>query len=216
LSIEFTAWPKTPRLFRDSVITEKIDGTNGAIGIIQHDARFLADNAHDDSVVVYDETGVIGYQVYAQSRNRIVTPGADNYGFAAWVHDSAEDLIADLGVGLHFGEWWGQGINRGYGMDERYFSLFNTAKWAGSKFETPNLAVVPVIDRCTFNTAYVVSALDFLGSYGSFAAPGFARPEGVCVYHTASGQVFKALLENDSQPKSLAVAPVVPLTAVAA
>lgn len=32
------------------------------------------------------------------------------------------------------------------------------------------------------------------------AAPGFMRPEGVVVYHSA-GQVFKALIENDDQPK---------------
>lgn len=36
--IEFKAWPKIPRLFRDVIITEKIDGTNAAIHIA---ARFL-------------------------------------------------------------------------------------------------------------------------------------------------------------------------------
>ena len=28
MSIDFEPWPKTPRLRRDCVITEKIDGTN--------------------------------------------------------------------------------------------------------------------------------------------------------------------------------------------
>jgi len=55
----FQPWPKTPRLNRDCIVTEKIDGTNSAI--------------------VIDEVG----DVYAQSRNRLITPGDDNYGFAA-------------------------------------------------------------------------------------------------------------------------------------
>jgi hypothetical protein len=29
--IEFQGWPKTPRLFRDMIVTEKIDGTNSAV-----------------------------------------------------------------------------------------------------------------------------------------------------------------------------------------
>ena len=33
MSIDFTEWPKTPRLFRDMIVTEKIDGTNSAVGI---------------------------------------------------------------------------------------------------------------------------------------------------------------------------------------
>lgn len=39
--------------------------------------------------------------------------------------------------------------------------------------------------------------------YGSFAAPGFMRPEGIIVYHSASGHVFKVLLEDDDRPKGL-------------
>ena len=33
MPIEFKEWPKTPRLLRNITITEKIDGTNAAIGI---------------------------------------------------------------------------------------------------------------------------------------------------------------------------------------
>ena len=39
---------------------------------------------------------------------------------------------------------------------------------------------------------------------GSHAAPGFMNPEGIVVYHTAAGQVFKMTVENDDLPKSLA------------
>jgi len=100
------------------VITEKIDGTNAAIGVVQ--------TGWDG------EAGAVSrphYRVYAQSRTRIITPQSDNMGFAAWVQQHAEVLAQTLGEGLHFGEWWGVGIQRGYGLSERRFSLFNTARW---------------------------------------------------------------------------------------
>lgn len=198
--IEFQAWPKTPRLFRDAVITEKIDGTNAAIGIA--DADQAQDGEISKSLVVRVNGG--RWLIYAQSRSRIITPEADNFGFAAWVFGNAETLVTDLGPGLHFGEWWGRGIQRGYGLTGRRFSLFNVAKWEGADFGTPCLGSVPVLGRRTFNTAYVLDVLDQLQANGSQAAPGFASPEGVCVYHAASRQVFKALIENDDRPKGLA------------
>ena len=39
---------------------------------------------------------------------------------------------------------------------------------------------------------------------GSVLVPGFMRPEGVILYHTASRQNYKILLENDERPKGLA------------
>jgi LexA DNA binding domain len=43
--------------------------------------------------------------------------------------------------------------------------------------------------------------LDFLRSDGSAAAPGFMRPEGVVIFHTASGALFKQTIEKDEEPK---------------
>jgi hypothetical protein len=37
---------------------------------------------------------------------------------------------------------------------------------------------------------------------GSLAAPGFLKPEGVVVYHTAGNTLFKATIEDDAMPKS--------------
>ncbi|MCJ7726507.1 MAG: hypothetical protein MUP76_09000, partial [Acidimicrobiia bacterium] len=48
--------------------------------------------------------------------SRWITPEVDNYGFARWVKDHEEELRTGLGAGLHFGEWWGQGIQRRYGQ----------------------------------------------------------------------------------------------------
>lgn len=200
--IEFQGWPKTPRLFRDMIVTEKIDGTNAAVGIVNADAALTGDITK--CLFVRDHPNGSSWLVYAQSRNRIITPEQDNYGFAAWVYDNANTLIADLGPGLHYGEWWGRGIGRGYGLDHREFALFNTAKWSGKVFSTWNLGCVPVLMQYRFDTGMVDSCLSDLRLNGSKAAPGFKPAEGVCVYHSASRQVFKATLENDHLPKTLA------------
>ncbi len=38
---------------------------------------------------------------------------------------------------------------------------------------------------------------------GSVAAPGWMRPEGIIVYHTAAGVLFKVTCENDDKPKEV-------------
>jgi hypothetical protein len=182
---EFVAFPKIPRLFRDIVITEKIDGTNAAVGVT--------------------EDG----DVYAQSRKRIITPQSDNFGFARWVEENAALLADILGAGLHFGEWWGSGIQRGYGLrnGEKQFSLFNTSRWGHFADEgsgLPGLGVVPVLHEGVFDLNDVRVLLDHLREHGSQAAPGFMNPEGVIVLHPASNYLFKATIHGDDQPKSVA------------
>lgn len=175
---EFRAWPKTPRLRRPVTITEKIDGTNAAIIVGPND------------------------EVSAQSRKRIITPAEDNFGFAAWVHENAGYLADALGEGYHYGEWWGSGIQRRYGMDKKVFSLFNTRRYADVDFDMDELRVVPVLYRGDFSEEVIDAQLDLLRAGGSYAAPGFMNPEGVCVYHEDANQVFKVLIENDHLPKS--------------
>ena len=201
MSIEFQAWPKTPRLFRDAIITEKIDGTNAAVQIAYAEPTDQEDRP--DSV--YGVDGDL-YCVVAQSRKRLIYPGDDNFAFAKWVHENATDLVRVLGLGCHFGEWWGSGIQRGYGLTngDKRFSLFNVHRYRHVPFhdvQVSGLGLVPVLDAYTFDTARVLAVKSALAETGSQAAPGFMRPEGVVVFHSASGQVFKSLLDNDDQPK---------------
>jgi hypothetical protein len=174
---EFVSWPKTKRLFREIVISEKIDGTNAAIHV--------------------DESG---YAVAAQSRNRLITPEADNYGFARWVYEHAAELGMLLGPGVHFGEWWGRGIQRNYGLSERRFSLFNTATHASLDATVGGILVrpVPVLYQGVFSEREIREWLEAL-SHGSVAAPGFPNAEGVCIFHTQTRNVFKVTLDaNDA------------------
>ena len=189
--MEFPEFPKIPRLNRNCVITEKIDGTNATVYI-----------------------GKDG-EVMAGSKNRWITPEQDNFGFAAWVRDHADGLKA-LGPGLHRGEWYGSGIQRGYGLakGQRKFALFNTSRWfdPGSRVPClPNAApapecctVVPVLYAGPFSTESVNTQLLRLRQLGSLIAPGFMRPEGVIVYHVAANLYFKATVEKDEEPKSKA------------
>jgi hypothetical protein len=174
--IKFEAWPSTPRLYRGMVITEKIDGTNAAV-VITEDGDFAC-----------------------QSRKRLITPGDDNQGFAAWAYSKREELTAFLGPGRHFGEWWGKGIQRGYGMDRKVFSLFNSHRWGPSRDgwdERPDgLEVVPTLYRGHFDLGTVEAAKKMLKDFGSIAAPGFMDPEGVIVWHPASGAKFKTTFDK--------------------
>jgi hypothetical protein len=200
---EFTAWPKTPRLFRTIVVTEKLDGTNAAVHISALAPGDTGDTFPDDSwSLVVDGTC---YVLTAQSRSRVITPGKgkDNFGFAAWVYENAEGLVRALGTGLHFGEWWGHGIQRGYGLPDRRFSLFDTDRHADVNVRLGNAIVepVPVLYHGILNEGQIIAALTGLAHFGSVAAPGFMDPEGVCVRHSQMRQVFQATLDNNDAGK---------------
>lgn len=207
-AVEFQAWPKTPRLFRDITVTEKIDGTNAAVIVVPGHPTESDSNC---TIVEVEEGRWL--KVGAQSRKRLVTPDADNFGFARWVFDNAEALARILGEGTHYGEWWGSGIQRGYGLakGEKRFSLFNVHRYgrlvvdAEGVHQLAGLDVVPRLYQGPFDMEAIQDhGLDYLRRHGSEAAPGFDRPEGIIVYHSASGQVYKVLLESDDLPKSLA------------
>ena len=116
--MEFKPFEKIPRWSRGIVVTEKIDGTNAVVAIC----------ALPDDEVMPTETPLVAVRgkllIYAGSRSRWVTPASDNFGFAAWVQENADEL-AKLGEGYHYGEWWGAGIQRRYGLDTKRLSLFN-------------------------------------------------------------------------------------------
>ena len=197
--IEFEAWPSIARLHRDTVYTEKIDGTNSAIIIKSiEDNNECPDNAVAE---IKDETQPFDtyYAIGAQSRKRVITVDDDNFGFARWVRDNAEDLFKTLGEGIHFGEWWGSGIQRGYGLSkgEKRFSLFNTPRWRDVKFpEGLGIYTVPELYVGDFDTETVKRIMADLHNNGSKASPGFPRPEGIVIYHTASRTAFKTTFDD--------------------
>ncbi len=194
--MEFKEFPKMARLSRECIVTEKIDGTNAQVYIYDDNAT---EELRDSAYVIAERDNLI---LMAGSRTRWIAPGkqSDNSGFAAWVQEHAEELFG-LGPGQHFGEWWGGKIQRGYGLTEKRFSLFNTVRWAETRPACCH--VVPELFRGIFTTEAIETCLYALERQGSQAAPGFMNPEGIVVYHVAAGIGFKKTLDNDAQPKSL-------------
>lgn len=167
----FRPFPKIARLYRDIVVTEKIDGTNASI-IVGENGEFAT-----------------------ASRNRLITPEDDNFGFATWAYANRDHLAGTLGPGRHFGEWWGKGIQRGYGMAYKVFSLFNTSRWEG--LHEDQLRCVPVLYKGAFDEQIIKHALHMLLGSGSQASPRFMSPEGVVVYHTQGNHLYKITLDGD-------------------
>lgn len=211
--MEFKEFPKIPRLSRECIITEKIDGTNAQILLFHthnsYNGEYLKYILHQ-----YEPDNDLGDRLVlmAGSRTRWLTLKEDNMGFANWVYENKSELIK-LGEGRHFGEWWGKKIQRGYNLDHKRFSLFNTSKWSswwnhaftGSTecIEVPVCYVIPVIGRGEFGTDLVNICLNSLIDNGSFASPGFVNPEGIVIYHNAGGYYFKKTIENDETPKGV-------------
>lgn len=194
---EFVGFPKIARLSREVIITEKIDGTNAQI-VITEDGDF-----------------------FVGSRTRWITPESDNHGFAKWAYGNKNELMK-LGSGRHFGEWWGCGIQRGYGISEKRLSLFNVKRWClygetPKQIETQDprivkmqdvlpecVGLVPVLRVSDDMNRAAESAINQLRMNGSLAAPGYTNPEGIIIFHTAGNVCFKKTIQNDGQPKSIA------------
>lgn len=231
MALDFQVWPKIARLNRDMIVTEKIDGINAAVIIESHGAVTVEDAdqymagveaASGGFAVVRSRPATLTiegepvlwkgmvevFEIGAQSRNRLISPDDDNYGFAKWVRTNADALLDALGAGRHFGEWWGSGIGRGYGLTkgDKRFSLFNIHRYGEIDFAgagLPNVATVPVLYRGPFDQAKIAWIIGDLILQGSEASLEFPNAEGVVVFHTAANQLFKVTLENDEAPKSI-------------
>ena len=207
---EFIPFPKIARFSREVIVTEKIDGTNAQVYIEELEGHDI-----EEALVCRD-----GLALYAGSRSRWVTPVKDNHGFARWCLEHREELL-QLGPGRHFGEWWGSGIQRGYGLTkgEKRFSLYNVIRWCRHG-EIPQpiptgdpthvkmqdvlpacVGLVPVLWRGLFDELKPQEILADLQRTGSPAAPGFMRPEGIVIFHVAGNVGFKKTICKDDQPK---------------
>lgn len=155
------------------IITEKLDGTNSQIWI-------------QDGVIL----GV-------GSRQRWISPGkeTDNFGFAGWVERNEEELLK-LGEGHHFGEWFGNGIQSGYGLKEKRFALFNTERWVDESLRPSCCYVTPVIYKGEFSRTVVNEVMTNLKEKGSVAVPGFMKPEGIVIYLPGPRMLLKETFES--------------------
>lgn len=205
---EFQPFEKIARLKRELVITEKLDGTNAHVCIgpipegIQASYEYVLD--------IRD-----GMALLAGSRKRWIAPegtlwdhgsckddepnkklkGTDNFGFALWVTENLDELWK-LGEGRHYGEWYGKGIQRGYGLEDKRFALFNVARWGSHNPNTPACCeVVPLMPDSDPDDA--MANLHHFGSAVGGPDHVFMDPEGIVVYHTASRTLYKQTFDQD-------------------
>jgi hypothetical protein len=223
MNLAFQEWPKIYRLYRDVLITEKIDGTNACIAIVPVDEILTRGyeqtdtfNRPRDGECVggkMDQSerhapGIVldGHVIFAQSRKKVISPGSDNFGFAAFVRANATELLERLGPGRHYGEWYGGGIQHGYNMqkNDKRFALFNASRW---QFETlpERVNTVPILYEGVFSDTCVQDALAKLRPCSwAKGSSGMAKAEGVVVYFKQSRTSFKVLAEDDDVPKTVA------------
>ena len=227
--MEFIKFNKIPRLSRDCTISEKLDGTSSQIVIVNKDTLMVD---YEENRRYFEEENFIKQHslyetenlfIFAGSRNRWLSvdngKNCDNHGFARWVKENAEELLK-LGEGRFFGEYFGKGINRNYGLDEKRFALFNVRKWCNWNEEPKLISInqktkeekyqpkapkccstVPILYEGMFDTQKIEEVLQDLKEHGSYAVPNYMNPEGIIINHQASGQLFKKTIENDTKPK---------------
>ena len=173
--MEHKSYPKIVRInkiFEECTIVEKIDGTNSSLYIDEH-----------------------SHLVNVGSRNRLITPLDDNFGFAKCAVDNKEDL-EKLGPGVHYGEWYGSGIQRRYGLKEKRFALFNYH--TRTPENTPDCCeVIKPFYVGEFSFDILNQAIEELKEKGSFQVPGFMNPEGVIVHLLNTKRMFKWTFENN-------------------
>jgi hypothetical protein len=211
---EFQSFAKIPRLIRECICTEKLDGSNSQVliepsykpredAIMSVKAEVTIYSIHPDEPLERSTScHTLYHNVYAGSRSKWLKPNKqqDNHGFAQWVYDHVTELVRIFGLGRVYGEWWGQGINRGYGLTEKRFSIFNP----DFEFKTDPkglVSKVPVLYRGLFDTTKIEEILNTLREKGSVAVPNYMKPEGLVCYHLAGGHLYKRTCENDAQWK---------------
>lgn len=195
--MDFKAFEKITAIKKiDMCITQKIHGTNAQIVILEYPENI--ENAPEWMKATTTETVEVDgkyYFIRCGSRTRWIYPGDDNYGFAAFVDKHKEEFIRKLGVGQHFGEWAGLGVNSGEGLDHKVFVLFDHWKFPPERALPPQTVVVPVLYQGPFDLAKIEEVMADLKANGSKLAPGFMRPEGVVV--TVLGHRLKKVFEAE-------------------
>jgi hypothetical protein len=175
---EFKKFPKIERFDKIAfTITQKLHGTNA-------------------QVYIFGTEG--GFDLLCGSRSRWITPEDDNHGFAKFVHDNKEDFIAKLGIGRHYGEWVGRGINSGEGLNDKQFFLFNWRRWYDVDLPK-RVHSIPLLRFGFTILSNFQDIIDFemssLKESGSKICPGYMKPEGIVI--EINGVFYKKTFENE-------------------
>lgn len=191
--------PKIGRRPLTMYITEKLDGTNASIHIFHKDDT-------PDAIPLL--TSIVGdYCIFTASRKRWIAPNReghnnDNMGFAKWVKNNAEEIVK-LGIGTHFGEWVGPGVQKNpHELDEKRFYLFNHYRWVEVQRATickettafpMCVDIVPWMVDGLYTQEGIDAAMLKLKERGSLIG---GKPEGIMVYIPEADHYQKVTFEH--------------------
>jgi hypothetical protein len=208
---EFKSWNKIARLNRDIIITEKIDGSNGVIYIDENNNFYVGSrkrwlDEHNENM---------GFYHWAMENKEELLKLGKGYHYGEW-----------MGKGIQRN--YGLNEKRFYLFNTmRWIDIYTLPESARKKYRDEYLNKIredsnnDKLEYCP-ECCYVVPIL-YQGSWfrvidddleyspnwelmklrlhGSKAIEGFMKPEGIVIYHKASGISFKVTLENDEKPK---------------
>lgn len=159
------------------LVTTKINGTNSAI-------------------YVYKDAKTGELDLKTASRTRFIIPEDDNYGFARFVQDNKQEFIESLGEGVHFGEWAGNGINSGEGLDHKELFLFDVYRYK-DKTLPKNVRTVPILYHGEYSKGIIESLAEDLKKNGSKIVEGFMRPEGMVIQFSGTNHRYKYVFDAE-------------------
>lgn len=183
---DFAKWPSIQRLSSETCwITEKVDGTNGVIFVPEDPTQPVLAGSRERWLTQEDGQP-------AEKRK-------DNFNFSAWVYDRRESLRR-LGPGYHYGEFYGAGIQRRYGLTGKRWASF---EYWRDDIQIQDVDVVPVLYTGELTAGLLDEYIDHLKTQGSVIVPGWMQPEGIVLtFKNMKSAKFKKLCENDKIHKS--------------
>lgn len=209
--MDFVPFPKIARFSREVIVTEKIDGTNAQVHIAD-DGTITAGSRSRWITPEDDNHGFARWVAEHADDLRKLGPGSH---FGEWWGAGVQrryDLKEKRFSLFNVGRW---GDEREAKCPKCFLSRFET--WAPAACERCGTErppepvrrpacchVVPTLWRGTMDVCDAGRLVRQLGEQGSVAAPGFMKPEGIVIFHVASGQLFKKTLDKDDEPKSKA------------
>lgn len=147
-------------------------------------------------------------EVFAQSRERMLTIEQDNAGFCLWVmHNKnafaqyAEDFLNETETMYVYGEWCGGNVQKGVALTqlEKHFAIFNTVVigsagheywghgiYSSSDIETTGAGAITLIDQIV-QPLYVTVDFNDPGAVQAFLFEETMKVEAECPYAKAFG-----------------------------
>lgn len=161
------------------IISEKIDGTNGLIEINYDSVKFGSKNRYLESHE--DNAGFMNF--YSYHKNIFINTAKELNEKEIEISGETLTKYEEIYPIHIYGEWFGKGIQRGYGLDKKFFMPFNP-EYAELliEHEVPHIVRPYILYEGKFSEKVATSSMHFLKEEGSYVIPKYMKPEGIVIY----------------------------------